>query len=148
MICSWRLQMIPHSPNRPTVTDRLLTANRVRGCVERVSERVRERVWGVRCTTCLFVQNSGFVSQPEHLLSTSSTQLQMVHSSRTYQYASYEEFQDNGMFSTEANCKQFHFDIPRAECPNTKYRDGYRLKCICGRTTAPRIASILHQSRI
>ena len=46
MICSCSLQIIPDSPNRQTVTDRLLTANRVRGCVERVSERVRERVWG------------------------------------------------------------------------------------------------------
>ena len=30
----------------------------------------------------------------------------MVHTPRAYQYASYKEFQDNGMFSSKANCMQ------------------------------------------
>ena len=62
----------------------------------------------------------------------------MFHTSRSYQYASYEEFRDNGMFSSEANCMQFLYDmkilrthqkclscnIPMTftECSTTKYR--------------------------
>ena len=88
----------------------------------------------------------------------------MVHTSRFYQYASYEEFRDNGLFSTEANCIQFLYDmkilrthqkcpscsIPMTltECPLSKYRDGSCWKCTCGRTIAPRVGSILQQSRI
>ena len=30
----------------------------------------------------------------------------MVHTSKVYKYASYEEYRDNGMFSSEANCMQ------------------------------------------
>ena len=83
------------------------------------------------------------------LLSTTdfSIQLPMVHSSRFYQYASYEEFQDNGMFSTEENCMQFLYDMKilrthhkcptcmtpmdLIECPTNKYRDGCCWKCTC-----------------
>ena len=89
----------------------------------------------------------------------------MVHTSRFYQYAySYEEFRDNGLFSTEANCIQFLYDmkilrthqkcpscsIPMTltECPLSKYRDGSCWKCTCGRTVASRVGSILQQSRI
>ena len=88
----------------------------------------------------------------------------MVHTSRSYQYASYEEFRDNGMFSSEANCMQFLYDMkilrthqkcPQCnlpmtltECPTTKYRDGCCWKCTCGRTTAPRVGSVLQQSRV
>ena len=35
----------------------------------------------------------------------------MVHTSRSFKYASYEEFRDHGMFSTEANCMQFLYDM-------------------------------------
>ena len=28
----------------------------------------------------------------------------MIHTSKVYKYASYEEYRDNGMFSSEANC--------------------------------------------
>ena len=65
----------------------------------------------------------------------------MVHTSKVYKYASYEEYRDNGMFSSEANCTQFLYDLkilrtnhqcPRCcvpmapqECPATKYREGF-----------------------
>ena len=46
----------------------------------------------------------------------------MVHTSRSYQYASYEEFRDNGMFSSEANCMQFLYDMKilrtQQKCPS------------------------------
>ena len=64
----------------------------------------------------------------------------MVHTSKVYKYASYVEYRDNGMFSSEANCMQFLYDLkilrtnhqcPRCrvpmalpECPATKYREG------------------------
>ena len=35
----------------------------------------------------------------------------MVHTSKVYKYASYEEYRDNGMFSSEANCMQFLYDM-------------------------------------
>ena len=88
----------------------------------------------------------------------------MVNASKLYKYASYEEYRDNGMFSTEANCMQFLYDMkilrtnhqcPRClismnlkECPTTKYREGCCWKCKCGKTIAPRIGSILENSNI
>ena len=88
----------------------------------------------------------------------------MVHASKIYKYASYEEYRDNGMFSTEANCMQFLYDIknlrtnhqcPRClismnlqERPTSKYREGACWKCKCGQTIAPRIGSILENSNI
>ena len=78
----------------------------------------------------------------------------MVHTSRYYQYASYEEFRDNGMFSTEAYCMQFLYDmkilrthrmccscnIPMTltESSTTKYRNGCCWKRPCDRTTSPK----------
>ena len=86
----------------------------------------------------------------------------MVHTSRSYQYTSYEEFRDNGMFPSETHCMQFLYDmnilrthqkcpscnIPMTltECSTTKYRDGCCWKCSCERTTAPRVRSVLQQS--
>ena len=74
----------------------------------------------------------------------------MVHTSKVYKYASYEEYRDNGMFSSEANCMQFLYDLkilrtnhqcPRCrvpmalqECPATKYKEGCCWKCKCGKT--------------
>ena len=56
-------QIIPDSPNRQTVTDRILTDDRVE---TRGAEMERESLRGLwkRCITCVFVQNFGFVSQP------------------------------------------------------------------------------------
>ena len=101
--------------------------------------------------------------EKRQFLSTQQPQA-MVHTSRFYQYASYEEFRDNGLFYTEANCKQFLYDMKilrthqkcpscsitmtLTECPLSKYRDGSCWKCTCGRTIAPRVGSILQQSRI
>ena len=40
----------------------------------------------------------------------------MVHTSKVYKYASYEEYRDNGMLSSEANC--MHYAVPlRPEDP-------------------------------
>jgi hypothetical protein len=65
MICSCCLQIIPDSP-RQTVSVRLLTANRVGGCVGKVSEWVRERVWwDVVKRVCLYYKTLVFVSQPK-----------------------------------------------------------------------------------
>ena len=88
----------------------------------------------------------------------------MVHTSKVYKYASYEEYRDNGMFSSEANCMQFLYDLkilrtnhqcPRCrvpmalqECPATKYREGCCWKCKCGKTIAPRVGSILENSHV
>ena len=88
----------------------------------------------------------------------------MVHSSRTYKYASYEEFRDNGMFSSEANCMQFLLDMKilrtYQKCPTchtymelkkcaiTSFREGCCWKCPCGKTTAPKTGSVLQNSNI
>ena len=94
--------------------------------------------------------------------------LTMIHSSRSYKYASYEEFRDLGMFSSEPNCMQYLIDMKilrthqqcplcqssmsLKECPTstTSYREGCCWKCSgsCGRTTAPRTGSILQNSNI
>ena len=79
----------------------------------------------------------------------------MVHTSRSYQYTSYEEFRDNGMFSSEANCVPFLYNMKflrihqkcpsckmpmtLTECSTSKYRDGCCWKCTCGRTAAPEL---------
>ena len=54
----------------------------------------------------------------------------MVHTSKSYQYTSYEEFRDNGMITTEANSVQYLYNmkiLPMTitECSTTKYRNGY-----------------------
>ena len=88
----------------------------------------------------------------------------MVHTTKRYRHASYEEYKDNGMFSTEPNCMQFLFDmkilrtnhqcpdclIPMTlrECPSTKYREECCWQCRCGRTISPRVGSILQRSRV
>ena len=88
----------------------------------------------------------------------------MVHTSKVYKYASYEEYRDNGMLSSEANCMQFLYDLkilrtnhqcPRCcvpmalqECPATKYREGCCWKCKCGKTITPRVGSNLENSHV
>ena len=88
----------------------------------------------------------------------------MVHTSRSFKYASYEEFRDHGMFSTEANCMQFLYDMKilrthqqcstcrqtmkLKECATTLYREGCCWKCPCGRTTSPRVGSVLQSSNV
>ena len=48
----------------------------------------------------------------------------MVHTSKVYKYASYEEYRDNGMFSSEANCMQFLYDLKilrtNHQCPRCR----------------------------
>ena len=48
----------------------------------------------------------------------------MVHTSKVYKYASYEEYRDNGMFSSEANCMQFLYDLKilrtNYQCPRCR----------------------------
>ena len=88
----------------------------------------------------------------------------MVHTSKFYKYASYEEYRDNGMLSSEANCMQFLYNLkilrtnhqcPRCcvpmalqECPATKYREGCCWKCKCGKTITPRVGSNLENSHV
>ena len=83
----------------------------------------------------------------------------MVH-----KYASYEEFRDHGMFSTEANCMQYLYDMKilrtnqqcptcrtamkLKQCPTTRYREACCWKCSCGRTIAPKVGGVLHNSNI
>ena len=43
----------------------------------------------------------------------------MVHTSKVYKYASYEEYRDNGMLSSEANCKHYAVPLRPEDClPN------------------------------
>ena len=88
----------------------------------------------------------------------------MVHTSRLYKYAGYEEYRDLGLFRTEANCQKFLYDkkilrthqqcpvcrkdMVLRECATTTYRDGCCWKCSCGRTTSQRIGSILQNSNV
>ena len=50
-------------------------------------------------------------------------------------------------------CVQFLYNVKIlpmtiTECSTTKYRNGFCWKCMCGRTTAPRVGSVLQQSRV
>ena len=106
---------------------------------------------------------NGIISFTSVLKDLSKT-VTMVHTSKVYKQASYEEYRDNGMFSSEANCMQFLYDLkilrtnhqcPRCrvsmalqECPATKYREGCCWKCKCGKTIAPRVGSILANSHV
>ena len=43
----------------------------------------------------------------------------MVHTSKVYKYASYEEYRDNGMLSSEANCMHYAVPLRPEDClPN------------------------------
>ena len=88
----------------------------------------------------------------------------MVHSSNTFAFASYEELRDSGMFSTEANCNQYLISlkiIPNKRrcgicssimkiesCSTGKYREGCSWKCACGHTVSLRRDSILQNRNI
>ena len=83
----------------------------------------------------------------------------MVHSTKTFDFASYEELRDSGMFSTEENCDQYLLDLkilPNKRrcnlcsnimkigvCSTTKYREGCSWKCECGNTISLRSGSVL-----
>ena len=81
-----------------------------------------------------------------------------------YQYASYEEFRDNGMFSTDANCMQFFYryedpSVPSEVSLTQQTHDPYRvlnnkilrrllLEVLVQKNYCPRVGSVLQQSRI
>lgn len=81
-----------------------------------------------------------------------------------HKYASYEEFREAGMFSSEANCQQFLLDMKilrthhrcsrcliqmtLRECSTTKYREGCCWKCKCEKTIACKTGSILERSNL
>ena len=53
---------------------------------------------------------NGIISFTSVLKDLSKT-VTMVHTYKVYKHASYEEYRDNGMFSSEANCMQFLYDL-------------------------------------
>ena len=89
----------------------------------------------------------------------------MVHKTKTYEYASYEEIRDSGQFDTPENCLQYLLDMKilpthrmctscdvlmvLGVCPTTKYGDGYCWTCTtCSKTCSVRVGSILESSKV
>ena len=88
----------------------------------------------------------------------------MVHTIRTFDYSSYEDLLNSGMFSSEINCAQYLIDMkilptkrdcPACRtpmkietCPKTKYREGCCWVCSCKQVVSLRTASALQNRNL